>query len=116
MISPLLLSLAVMMPIVSSILSSSQDSQLMNLIASSRGASEGYPEWILQASRNVKKTRAAHRVHIKRQTTILLPKVRLPSKTPTTASRRTPLPPSQLSFVHNKRSLYTMLHRECMAT
>ncbi|XGW26590.1 hypothetical protein V3C99_007308 [Haemonchus contortus] len=55
MISPLLLSLATLVPIVSSILSSSQDSQLMNLLASSRGASDGYPEWILQSSKAVKK-------------------------------------------------------------
>ncbi|VDL72314.1 unnamed protein product [Nippostrongylus brasiliensis] len=55
MIGPLLLSLLALMPVVSPFLSSSQDSQLMNLLATSRGAAEGYPEWILQSSKTVKK-------------------------------------------------------------
>ncbi|ETN80592.1 hypothetical protein RB195_003696 [Necator americanus] len=55
MLGPLLLSVAAFVPVLSSIISSSQDSQLMNLLASTRPASEGYPEWILQSSRAVKK-------------------------------------------------------------
>ncbi|EYC02067.1 hypothetical protein Y032_0102g3463 [Ancylostoma ceylanicum] len=51
----LILCAAVFVPVLSSIMSSSQDSQLMNLLATSRTASDGYPEWILQSSKTVKK-------------------------------------------------------------
>ncbi|WKY08452.1 hypothetical protein Q1695_007740 [Nippostrongylus brasiliensis] len=62
MIGPLLLSLLALMPVVSPFLSSSQDSQLMNLLATSRGAAEGYPEWILQSSKTVKSNQScSHR-------------------------------------------------------
>ncbi|KHJ93952.1 hypothetical protein OESDEN_02839 [Oesophagostomum dentatum] len=55
MLGPLLLSVAAVVPVLSSIISSSQDSQLMNLLATSRTTGEGYPEWILQPSKAVKK-------------------------------------------------------------
>ncbi|KJH52640.1 hypothetical protein DICVIV_01101 [Dictyocaulus viviparus] len=55
MIKPLLFSLAAFVPIVTSVLSSYQNSPLMNLLGSSQTVADGFPEWILQSSRAVKK-------------------------------------------------------------
>ncbi|CAJ0604409.1 unnamed protein product [Cylicocyclus nassatus] len=53
---PLLLSIFAVVPVLSSIFSSSQDSQLMHLLQTSRTANDGYPEWILQpTAKTVKK-------------------------------------------------------------
>uniref|UniRef100_A0A0K0DG53 Exported protein n=1 Tax=Angiostrongylus cantonensis TaxID=6313 RepID=A0A0K0DG53_ANGCA len=55
MIRLLLLSFLAVVPIVSSILSSYNNGQLMGLLESSQAAADSYPEWALQSSKTVKK-------------------------------------------------------------
>ncbi|KAJ1353763.1 hypothetical protein KIN20_010483 [Parelaphostrongylus tenuis] len=55
MIRPLMFSYLIIVPIVSSILPSYRNNQLMSLLGSTSTAADAYPEWVLQATRAVKK-------------------------------------------------------------